>query len=634
MLPIRRNNTQNSSTLDDDRVQRNLARFTSLREQRRLYENEKNAAREIISACLENGVRWCVLLAQMQSGKTMTYYFVIAEMLRKGQVEKGVIFSGSAETELREQVHKSKKEFFVKYKAYLNTQHGAEYTPEEICDMCDLMSEMIEVVWSADLKKYTANPSQTFFVWDESHYAQNTGMRPGEFLKKMGICPTGDPSHLATINSFLLSVSATPFSELSDQVHMEQQKRVIRMAPGQGYYGVKQMIHSNKIIGFHKWRECLKTALEFHKDETKPSYAILRKTAKADINEICGFAEARGWLVVEYDSEKKEIDMSALNIAPERDTLIVLKGMLRMGKRLDKSNVSFAMEMSKSSTSDVVLQGLLGRMCGYNANQETVIYINEGILARGDLEKYVQMMDFGENVIVSKAKNLAGGNATRREDYDIIPLKITSFAVDGSEDINPCSASREHLISAVKSAVSNFQIQDLNDAEQTIDIMEQVENFDEGQFKISKVKRSNKTYSDVPRKISESIAKKVPIELGAGCCTKGNKEITLFVFYEDYPEFGMKKGDVYLDARTQKASREQIIDKKIARTTGAEIFGRKLEEEQEPDVQQESHDFKVKITTTTETTLKVKKTPTTIRVNKVNTKTKTRVRIIDNEDAF
>jgi hypothetical protein len=243
------------------------------------------------------------------------------------------------------------------------------------------------------------------------------------------------------------------------------------------------------------------------------------------------------------------------------------------------------------------------------------------------------MMDFGENVIVTKARNLAGG-ASKREDYDIIPLKITSFVVDGSEDVNPCSASREHLISAVKSAVSNFQIQDLNDAEQTIDIMEQVENFEERQFKISKVKRSNKTYSDVPRKISESIANKVPIELGAGCCTKGNKEITLFVFYEDYPEFGIRKGEVYLDARTQKASRAQVIDKKIARTTGAEIFGRKLEEEEEPIVQQDSQDFKVKITTTTETTLKVKKTPTTIRVKKVNTKTKTKIRIIDNEDAL
>ena len=616
----------------DDRVQRNLARFSSLREQRKLYQNEKNAAKEIISACLENGFRWCVLLAQMQSGKTMTYYFVIAEMLRRGQVRKGVIFSGSAETELREQVEESKKEFFVKYKAYLVEEHIAEYSKDEISDMCELMSEMIEIVWSADLKKYKDDASETFFVWDESHYAQNTGMRPGEFLKKMGICPTGDPEQLAEKNSFLLSVSATPFSELSDQIHMEQHKNIVRMVPGEGYYGVKHMLSAGKIIGFNKWRECLKRALEMHKNESEPSYAILRKTAKSDITEIRDFAEARGWLVVEYDSENKQIDMSSLNIAPEKDTLIVLKGMLRMGKRLDKSHISFAMEMSKSSSSDVVLQGLLGRMCGYNANLNTVIYINECILSRGDLEKYVRMMDFGEDIIVSKARNLAGGSASESEMYDIIPLKIQRF----TDDIDPCTESRERLINAIKNAVANFQVQDLNSGEQTYDIMDQVERFNECQFKIAKVKKTNETYKEVPKKIHDSIVNKMPIKLGAGCCTKGDKEISIFVFHEDYPEFSIKKGDVFLDARTKIASHSQIIDKKITKTNGAEIFGRKLGEldEPTPTPQQElSKEFKIKITTTTETTLKVKKTPTTIRVKKVSTKTKTKLRIIDEADS-
>ena len=616
----------------DDRVQRNLARFSSLREQRKLYQNEKNAAKQIINACLENGFRWCVLLAQMQSGKTMTYYFVIAEMLRRGQVRKGVIFSGSAETELREQVEESKKDFFVKYKAYLAAEHIAEYSKDEISDMCELMSEMIEIVWSADLKKYKDDATETFFVWDESHYAQNTGMRPGEFLKKMGICPTGDPQQLAEKNSFLLSVSATPFSELSDQIHMEQHKNIVRMVPGEGYYGVKHMLKTDKIIGFHKWRDCLKTALEMHKNESSPSYAILRKTAKSDISEIRDFAEARGWLVVEYDSENKQIEMSSLNIAPERDTLIVLKGMLRMGKRLDKSHISFAMEMSKSSSSDVVLQGLLGRMCGYNANLNTVIYMNECILARGDLEKYVRMMDDGEDVIVSKARNLAGGSTSESEMYDIIPLKFQGFT------FNPCTESREQLISAIKSAVANFEVQDLNDAQQTMDIMEQVEILDETQFKIAKVKSTNITYEEVPKKIHDSIVNKEPIKLGAGCCTKGDKEISIFVFHEDYPEFSIKKGDVFLDARTKIASRSQTIDRKITKTNGAEIFGRRLGDLEEPvpapaPQQELSKDFKIKITTTTETTLNVKKTPTTIRVKKVSTKTKTKLRIIDEADS-
>jgi hypothetical protein len=110
------------------------------------------------------------------------------------------------------------------------------------------------------------------------------------------------------------------------------------------------------------------------------------------------------------------------------------------------------------------------------------------------------------------------------------------------------------------------------------------------------------------------------------------------VFHQDYPEFSIKKGDVFLDARTKFASRSQTIDRKITKTNGAEIFGRRLGDLEEPapapTPQQElSKDFKIKITTTTETTLKVKKTPTTIRVKKVSTKTKTKLRIIDDADS-
>ena len=165
--------------------------------------------------------------------------------------------------------------------------------------------------------------------------------------------------------------------------------------------------------------------------------------------------------------------------------------------------------------------------------------------------------------------------------------------------------------------------------------MEQVETFDESQFKIVRVKSTNRTYAEVPQKIHESIVNKVPIKLGSGCgINASGSEISIFVFHEDYPEFSIKKGDVFLDARTKIASRSQTIDRKITKTNGAEIFGRRLGNLEEPvpapaPQQELSKDFKIKITTTTETTLKVKKTPTTIRVKKVSTKTKTKLRIID-----
>jgi hypothetical protein len=404
-------------------------------------------------------------------------------------------------------------------------------------------------------------------------------MRPGEFLKDMGICPTGDPEYLEQLGSYLLSVSATPFSELSDQVHMEQQKRIVRMVPGSGYYGVKDLLNGDKIKGFSKWRECLKTSLTFHKVEGKPSWAILRKITKVTTEEIVGLAQARGWNVVEYDSEVKGLNLEQdLARPPEVDTLIVLKGMLRMGKRLRKTYVSFALEMSKSSSSDVVLQGLLGRFCGYDANRETVIYIHENIISRGDLERYVQRMEFGEDVLPSKARNLVCTAASRSDLHEIIPLKITNFRVDGSDDIDPCTASREHLITAVKAAIADRRIQNYNDEDQLMDIVAQVETYREEQFKIAHVKRSNKTYEEVPLKISLSVASKIPMKLGSSCgINAAGTEIGIFVFHEAYPSHNIRKGDIFLDARTQVGSRDQILLKKIPKTNEKEIFCRKLE---------------------------------------------------------
>ena len=58
------------------------------------------AANKIIESYREGG-RWTILLAQMQSGKTFTFLFVAAELIRLNMVENVVIFSGNSETDLK-----------------------------------------------------------------------------------------------------------------------------------------------------------------------------------------------------------------------------------------------------------------------------------------------------------------------------------------------------------------------------------------------------------------------------------------------------------------------------------------------------------------------------------------------------
>jgi len=60
-----------------------------------LSNQQIQAGNEIIECFINdpNGIRWVVLLAQMQSGKTETYLFVCCELIRLQKVETVVIFS-------------------------------------------------------------------------------------------------------------------------------------------------------------------------------------------------------------------------------------------------------------------------------------------------------------------------------------------------------------------------------------------------------------------------------------------------------------------------------------------------------------------------------------------------------------
>jgi len=630
-----------------------------------LYENEIAAAKEVLHFCLETDIKWFVLLAQMQSGKTMTYYFITAEMIRLGRVEKGVIFSGSAEKELKKQVENSKAEFFKKYEKYLvNEEIMSASDAEWMCDCTDTEDEAcfankIKVVWSGDLKRYEENPMNTFFVWEESHYAQNQGMRPGHFLKKIGVCPTGDPEHLNQIGSYLLSVSATPFSEISDQIHLNQHKRVIRMIPGRAYYGVEDMISGNKIRTFKKWEECLPVALEAHKCDT-PKWVIIRGEKGDRIKEI---AEEHGYEVLDYNSKAKELDLRSLQRPPKVNTVILLKGMLRMGKRLHKKHISFMMETSRSSGADVVLQGLIGRGCGYDANPDTVFYVHESVVESEYLEDYVNYMVYGKEILPRKAKNIVSVGTARSDLYEIIPIKLGVWA---------CELSRDEIISAVRTSFQHGEYDNYNTNEQLTEISRQVMGFTNQQFKIAHVKRDNTTYDEVPSKIRSSIDNRTPMKLGSGCgINAAGTELGIFVFDEDYNRLGISRGDVYLDARTEYGSAEQNMQKRIAKTNKKEVFCRSIddleaaqqpapapthsyayasassrssasasasasasdaaESEPEPASQQAltNHIHNFQLTTTSVTTFQVIRNRRRIQVKKIGSKTKAKLVLID-----
>ena len=303
------------------------------------------------------------LVAPMQSGKTTTYFSVATKALLKGIVKKIVIFSGNRETMLRDQT-------------------------KERVSKNDSLKEVTEVVWGPDLKKY--NPdlfTNTLYIWDESHYGQSDDQEVDKFCAKCGICPSGMDSIPGV---YCLSVSATPFSEVID-VHEElSNKLVLFQKPSKCYFGIQHILEKGLLHSFVEYSSKMNELVEELSKSKVPKIGIfrLREDGKGEnklsiLRRICDNYNISCQL---YDKDAYDETLTnAIETKPIKSHVIVVKGKLKMGKTIqDKRHVLFCMETAKKSNSDTLLQGLMGRFCGYEdpdkglyLNKEVKFYLHE-----------------------------------------------------------------------------------------------------------------------------------------------------------------------------------------------------------------------------------------------------------------
>ena len=387
------------------------------------YGNNIAAMRETVDN-YDDLRRYAILLAQMQSGKTMTYKLIACEMMRQERVERTVIFSGTSDTDLRAQttinpqkLSPDDNKFIQLYSAYLKSIGE----PLHEWAIKGLLGN-IRVVWGTQMKRFEKE-GRTLFIWEESHYAQSQNQGVDKFLSIVGIDATGGCSS----DDYALSVSATPFSELADIHNLGQSKIVVRLTPGEGYVGVKTLDETNRIRPYTE--DSLPDILDAH-DEL--GYIIMRAPEKM-AERVEGEFEAKGWLIERCDMEHKMNLNAVLGTAPAQKTVIFIKGMLRMGKVLIKTHILCVIETG--SKSDTILQGLLGRCCGYYT-EHIIVYVKR--YNRSEIRKFIQMSE-GEDVVPCK-----GMNVRKKVHHDLspcIPIKVTrTECVHGDrvwEDICP-----------------------------------------------------------------------------------------------------------------------------------------------------------------------------------------------------
>jgi hypothetical protein len=503
--------------------------------------------------------RWTILFAQMQSGKTETYLFVACEMLRQKFVKTVVIFSGNAETELKAQLTNVDKRnrFYRKYRNFLR-RNVPGMTEDRIEDAHELVGAVssIQVYWGTELKKYRGPTQNTLFIWEESHFAQSVQQCPDKFLRDVGISANGDEDVLRQQGNYVLSISATPFSEYSDNHHLDQGKEMVRMEPGVGYNSVAIMKETGRVISFETVEEGLAQACTM--PHNTPKWGIVRITTKNE-DLVRATAATHGYSVVMFDSfvdcvidGEVKTDLSFLKQAPTRDTIILLRGKCRMGKELDKEHILFCFETAKSSATDTVLQGLLGRCCGYFHSTTIVVFLHKDIANNGELQRYIDMTN-GQLIIPTKGRNIDMCKHLR----SIIPIKVSRgrITVARKQDM------KTHLSADIVSAFNAGNIVNFNSAGDLEKIKAIVDN-PETRFVVRFLETTKKTYATVPAEITTSITDRTPVELSPGCWTAEN-EITLWVVGANGG--GLTQGDVYVDCRLND-------DAAVPQTTKKEVF--------------------------------------------------------------
>jgi hypothetical protein len=419
-----------------------------------ISQQQQQAGNKIIDAFC-SGKTWVMECAQMQSGKTGCYLFTSCEMLRRNMVQRVIIFSGTADLDLKHQLIAEVQQcpgsrYFQNYASWLRKYTLNEYDETELIKN---IKENIQVVWGSELLKYNGPTKNCLFIWEESHFGQSIRQRPDQFLQLIGISANGET--MTDDNNLLLSVSATPFSEFSDLLHHHQKKEVVFLEPGNGYYGVQSMIHNQMIHSFTDITDALHRAFSYQQNMgrqlNKKYYSVIRCKNTEKISKIANLFSFR---VVEYNSLKESVEgrtiWQNLDKEPHYHTVIVIKDMCRMGKNLEKNHIIFVMETTRFIKTDTALQGLLGRVCGYSSQASQIqIYLHHSVIQRGELESYVEMFT-DSSIFVAKfatniKKNGGGGRKSRPSTENIdycIPIIFRNIGMGNKKDFRENKVDR------------------------------------------------------------------------------------------------------------------------------------------------------------------------------------------------
>jgi hypothetical protein len=385
---------------------------------------QSTAANNIRAEFLSKRFRYAMLIARCQAGKTGAFQELIRLMLLNGDINRAYILCGSSEIELREQA-----------KVDTEKANPVAYARGEI-----------KVLFRQDFKGAEMDVTRALIVVDESHLDQTQKQELDRFLGRHGLSMDGNPRALAEKDTFMLSVDATPYSELSELLHKQSHpKHVEQLAPGAGYFGIQDYLYGGLMKATYDISSAEAAFQELVISRGK-KYAIMRLSTGKHAEKQEAVATAvytrLGGKVLFFTAEKTQIEISKLNVAPEVATLIIVRGRLRAGKVVPKQHISFVWEGAKSSKTDALVQGLLGRMCGYPisegnpcgyGDEKPLIFVPQSALTRregkvmkaSELERAIMEYPVALPTMGTNLKKARIANSASNGKAQCPPLRLT-----------------------------------------------------------------------------------------------------------------------------------------------------------------------------------------------------------------
>ena len=372
------------------------------------HENQISCANEIIQT-ITRGVNWVVMIARPQSGKSGTYLYVVCDLVLSGHYEKAIIMSGVPDLKLRSQTRRNVRNGIISY-VKLHRRDGKIKTSLgdiEYYEAISMLQNKIRCRFATDIKGTNSTDFQNaLIVHDESHFAQGTINFPWKhFFSKSGLGgmePTEENiSHLKKMKTSILSVSATPDSEIHNKYHsgdmsrsMDLQKHFVKLQPGDGYNSFENMncvwVNPKEIGSWDHIRSII------NNPKYKGKIIIIRtRNITTDAINLRSMVTCPELCYYQISGKKgNENNFDVLDEEPmchDLPFIVHICGTGRLGQEFatstGKKYIGAVYESGKNSKKDTLVQALPGRVSGYHSNTDIDIYVTKS--RKLELESYI-----------------------------------------------------------------------------------------------------------------------------------------------------------------------------------------------------------------------------------------------------